>query len=129
VLRPPVGVAILGFFALIAGIAYIVLGLRLTGWVVFGPGDIGDGTFLWGLLTLGGGIAFAAAAFAFWSVQPWAWMFGIILAGLGLIDAFFLWLGTNDLSTGLAAAFFPLIVLWYLNSKDVKGAFGIETTA
>lgn len=126
-LRPPVGVAILGFFALIAGIAYIVLGLRLTSWVVFGPGDIGTGTFLWGLLTLGGGIAFAAAAFALWSVQPWAWMFAIILAGLGLLDAFFLWLATGDFATGLAAAFFPLIVIWYLNSKDIKGAFGIET--
>ncbi len=126
-LRPPVGVAILGFFALIAGIAYLVLGLRLTGWVVFGPGSIGEGTFLWGLLTLGGGIAFAAAAFAMWSMQPWAWLFGIILAGLGLINAFFLWLASGDFSTGLVAAFFPLVVLWYLNSKDVKGAFGIET--
>ncbi len=126
-LRPPVGVAILGFFALIAGVAYLVLGLRLTGWVVFGPGSIGDGTFLWGLLTLGGGIAFAAAAFALWSMQPWAWLFGIILAGLGLLDAFFLWLASGDFSTGLVAAFFPLVVLWYLNSKDIKGAFGIET--
>ena len=50
-LRPPVGVAILGFFSLLAGIAYLVVGLRLTGWVVFGPGSIGDGTFFWGLLT------------------------------------------------------------------------------
>ena len=128
-LRPPVGVAILGFFALLVGIAYIVLGLRLTGWVVFGPGSLGSRTFLWGLLTLGGGIAFAAAAFALWSVQPWAWMFTIILAGLGLLDAFFVWLGTGDFTYGLAAAFFPLVVLWYMNTTDIKGAFGLDTTA
>lgn len=127
VLRPPVFVAILGFFALIAGVAYIVLGLRLTGWVVFGPGSIGDGTFLWGLLTLAAGVAFAAAAFALWAVQPWAWMFAVIMAGLGLIDAFFLWLATGDFSYGFMASLLPLLVLWYLNQKDIKGAFGIES--
>ena len=128
-LRPPVGVAILGFFALIAGIAYLVMGLRLTGWVAFGPGTLGSGTFLWGLLTLGAGIAFSAAAFALWSVQPWAWMFAVIMAGLGLIDAFFLWLATGDFGYGLMAALLPLVVLWYLNQKDIKAAFGLDTGA
>ena len=51
------------------------------------------------------------------------------MAGLGLIDAFFLWLATGDFSYGFMAALLPLVVLWYLNSKDIKGAFGIETAA
>jgi len=127
VLRPPVGVAILGFFALIAGVGYIVVGLRLAGWVVFGPGSVGSGTLLWGILTLAAGIAFAAAALALWSVQPWAWMFAVIMAGLGVIDAFFLWLATGDFAYGFMASLLPLLVLWYLNQKDIKGVFGIDS--
>lgn len=126
-LRPPVGVAILGFFSLIAGVGYIVVGLRLAGWVAFGPGSVGSGTLLWGLLTLAAGIAFAAAALALWSVQPWAWMFAVIMAGLGVIDAFFLWLATGDFAYGFMASLLPLLVLWYLNQKDIKGVFGIDT--
>ena len=126
-LRPPVGVAILGFFALIAGIAYLVMGLRIAGWVVFGPGDFGNGTLFWGLLTIAAGIAFAAAAFALWSVQPWAWLFAMIMAGLALLDAFFVLIGTGNLGYGLMAALLPLVILWYLNQKDIKGAFGLDT--
>jgi cytochrome c oxidase subunit IV len=88
---------------------------------------VGSGTLLWGLLTLAAGIAFAAAALALWSVQPWAWMFAVIMAGLGVIDAFFLWLATGDFAYGFMASLLPLLVLWYLNQKDIKGVFGIDT--
>ena len=74
-LRPPVGVALLGFVALMAGFAYSVMGLRYAGYVVFGRGDIGQGLLLWGLLTLLVGILFFVAAFALWATQPWGWLF------------------------------------------------------
>ena len=88
-LRPPVGVALLGFVALMAGFAYTLMGLRYTGFVVFGPGSIGSGLFFWGLITLVCGILFIAAAFALWSTQPWGWLFAHYLAIFGVLEAFF----------------------------------------
>jgi hypothetical protein len=126
-LRPPVGVALLGFIALMAGFAYSIMGLRYTGFVVFGPGSIGSGLFFWGLLTLIVGILFIAAALALWSVQPWGWLFAHFLAIFGLLEAFFVWMANNSFTDGVAVALFPLVVLWYLNDRDVKAAFGMES--
>jgi hypothetical protein len=125
-LRPPVGVALLGFLALMAGFAYTIMGFRYAGFVVFGPGSIGSGLLVFGLLTLFVGIMFIAAAFALWSVQPWGWLFTHFLAIFGLLEAFIVMISNNSFTDGLAVAIFPLIVLWYLNGKDVKGAFGLE---
>jgi len=124
-LRPPVGVAILGFFALMAGIAYLMMGFRLTGTVVFGPASIGSGMAFWGLLTILTGAAFAAAAFALWATQPWAWMFTNILAVFGIIDGIFVMIGNGSFADGLAVMLLPLLVIWYLNSSDIRGAFGL----
>jgi cytochrome c oxidase subunit IV len=128
-LRPPIGVALLGFLVLMAGFAFTVMGLRYSGFVVFGRGEIGSGLLFWGLLTLLAGIMFIVAAFALWSVQPWGWLFTHFLALLGLLDAFFVWISNNSFSDGLAVAIFPLVVLWYLNLRDVKAAFGLEGAA
>ena len=128
-LRPPVGVALLGFVALMAGFAYSVMGLRYSGYVVFGRGDIGDGLLLWGLLTLLVGILFFAAAFALWATQPWGWLFTHYLAIFGLLEAFFVMIANNSLTDGIAVAIFPLVVIWYLNDRDVKAAFGMDQPA
>ena len=126
-LRPPIGVALLGFVALMAGFAYTIMGLRLSAFVVFGAGSIGSGTLLWGLLTLVVGILFIAAAFSLWATQPWGWLFAHYLAIFGLLDAFLVTISNNSLTDGLAVAFFPLVVIWYLNDKQVKAAFGMES--
>ena len=128
-LRPPVGVALLGFVALMAGFAYSIMGLRYSGYVVFGRGDIGDGLLLWGLLTLLVGILFFAAAFALWATQPWGWLFTHYLAIFGLLEAFFVMIANNSLTDGIAVALFPLVVIWYLNDRDVKAAFGMGEPA
>ena len=128
-LRPPVGVALLGFVALMAGFAYSVMGLRYAGYVVFGRGDIGEGLLLWGLLTLLVGILFFAAAFALWATQPWGWLFTHYLAIFGLLEAFFVMIANNSLTDGIAVAIFPLVVIWYLNDRDVKAAFGMDQPA
>ena len=126
-LRPPIGVALLGFVALMAGFAYTLMGLRYTGWVVFGQGSIGSGLFFWGLLTLIVGLLFIGAAFALWSTQPYGWLFAHYLAIFGVLEAFFVWIANNSFTDGLAVAIFPLLVIWYLNDRDVKASFGMES--
>jgi hypothetical protein len=128
-LRPPVGVALLGFVALMAGLAFLIVGFRYAGYVVFGRGDLGDGLFLWGILAIISGVLFIAAAFSLWATQPWGWLFAHYLAIFGLIEAVFVMIANNSLTDGIAVALFPLLVIWYLNDKDVKGAFGLESTA
>ena len=126
-LRPPVGVALLGFVALAAGFAYLIVGFRYAGFVVFGPGDVGSGLLLWGILTIIVGVLFIAAAFALWATQPWGWLFAHYLAIFGLIEAVFVMLANNSLTDGIAVALFPLLVIWYLNDKDVKATFGMQS--
>ena len=45
---PPIGVAVLGFFALVNGLGALIIGLRLMGFVTFGPAESGTGLFFWG---------------------------------------------------------------------------------
>jgi len=125
-LRPPVGVAILGFLAILAGVADLLIGFRLMGWVAFGPGEVGSGLFFWGLLAAVTGGIYIAAGVALWATQPWAWVFTWIMAILGLFNAVLVLLGTGDLASGIAAALLPFVTLWYVNQEDIKAVFGIH---
>jgi hypothetical protein len=120
---PPIGVAILGFFALVNGIAAVIIGLQLMGVVAFGPVSSGTGVFFWGLLAFILGLLYIAVAYGAWTVRIWAWTFGMLIAILGIFNAVMIVFATGDLSKGIAAALLPGIVLWYLNSSGVKEAF------
>jgi len=121
--RPPIGIAILGFFALMAGFAYLILGLQWIGAVAFGPVRSGQGVALTGTLALVSGVIYLAAGVALWSLKPWAWAFAMILSVFGLFEAVLVVFAADSLAAGFGAALFPGIVLWYLNSNEVKGAF------
>ncbi|MET1232965.1 MAG: hypothetical protein ABWY52_08970 [Candidatus Limnocylindrales bacterium] len=123
-MKRPIGVTLLGILSLAAGISFLLLGLQLMGAVTFGPLQSGTGVWAYGLLVTLTGLAFGAAGFAFWSLQPWAWLFGHILAIFGLIEAVLVWLTTDNFGAGVATGLFPLLVLWYLNREPVKKAFG-----
>ena len=125
-MKRPIGVLFLGFLSLVAGFAFIFYGLQFMGAVTFGPFQAGSGLWAYGLLVFLSGIAFAAAGFAFWSLQSWAWLFGQIMAVFGLVDAVILMLSSGELNYGLAAAIFPLLILWYLNRDVIKKAFGVS---
>ena len=69
---PPIGVAVLGFFALVNGLGALIIGLRLMGFVTFGPAESGTGLFFWGALTFILGIAYVAVAWGAWTLRIWA---------------------------------------------------------
>ena len=60
--------------ALMAGFAYLFVGLRYAG-LVFGRGDIGDGLLL-GILTIIVGLMLCRRLLV-WATQPWGWLFRI----------------------------------------------------
>ena len=124
-MKRPFGVTLLAILFAAVGISYIVLGLQLTTSVTFGPVPTGTGTWIWGWIVVLTGLAFWAGGVAAWSLQPWGWQLGHILAILGLLEAFFIVLGQGNLSYALAATAWPLVLLWYLNRAPVKKAFGL----
>jgi hypothetical protein len=125
--NPPILVSILGFFAALAGFAWLYIGLRLLGFDWFGAlGDLPalEQTGLWGWLAIIGGIAWIAAAFGMWSLQPWAWTFTIIIAGLALFEAILWMMEYFGSGIGLASAILPVIIIWYMNTPEIKSQFG-----
>ena len=126
--NPPILVSVLGFFAVIAGLYWLYVGLRLLGFDWFGAlGDLPafEQTGLWGWLALIAGVAFLAAAVALWSLQPWGWGFTIAIAGVALFEAFLWMIEYPGSGIGLSAAILPLVIIWYMNTREVKAEFGM----
>jgi len=125
--NPPILISVIGFFGAIAGFYWIFLGLRILGFDWFGAlGDLPkfEQTGLWGWLALAAGIAWLIAAFGLWSLQPWAWLFAIIVAGVALFEAFLWFLEYPGEGVGFSAAIMPLLIILYLNTREVRSAFG-----
>ena len=127
--KTPVGVVLLGFVALVAGVAHLFSGLTLMGYVVFWDGELGSGMFLWGAITFALGVAFMEAAVSLWSTATWAWLFTNFVAVIGLVDAVFVLLASHDTAQGVAIALLPIVVLWYLHQPGIKAAFRVDETA
>ncbi len=73
------------------------------------------------------GLIYFAAAYALWTLQPWGWLFAVILSVFALISAFFVMFDAG-LGPALGAALLPGIILLYLNTAEVKAAFDMDTT-
>ena len=127
--RTPVGVVLLGFVALVAGVAHLFSGLTLMGYVAFWDGELGSGMFLWGAITFALGIAFMACAMSLWSTATWAWLFTNFVAVIGLVDAVFVLLASHDIAQGVAVALLPIVVLWYLHQPGIKATFRVDEAA
>jgi hypothetical protein len=125
--NPPILISVIGFFGALAGFYWLYLGLRLLGFDWFGVlGDLPafEQSGLWAWLAIGAGVAWLAAAAGLWSLQDWAWQFAIIVAGFALFEAFLWFLEAPGSGVGFSAAIMPLIIIWYLNTPEVRAAFG-----
>jgi hypothetical protein len=125
--NPPILISVIGFFALMAAFFYIFTGLRLIGFDWFGAfkdSQLTQGYWFWGVLWIIVGAIYAAAALALWSLQPWAWLFAVIMSIFGLVSAFFVMIDVG-FAAALGAAVLPGIILWYLNTAEVKAAFAM----
>lgn len=130
--NPPILISVLGFFAALAGFAYLFFGLRVLGFDWFGLfGDLPqyESVGLWGWFAIGVGVIWLLAAGALWSLQPWGRAFALVIAGFSLFEAvlaFFQFPGTG---TGFAMAILPALIIWYLMTDQVRAAFGDDVSA
>ena len=130
--NPPILISVLGFFVVMAGFAWLFLGMRLLGFDWFGVlGDIPavENVGLWGWLAIAAGIAWLAAGFGLWSHRPWAWMFAMIVAGFALFEAMLWMFQYPGSGIGLGMMLMPGLIVIYLLSADVKEAFGMKRAA
>ena len=126
--NPPILVSVLGFFAALAGFAFLFFGLRVLGFDWFGVlGDLPqyESVGLWGWLAIATGIVWLMAAGGLWALQPWARVFTMIIAGFALFEAvlaFFQFPGTG---VAFGMALMPALILWYMSTAEAKAAFGV----
>jgi len=127
--NPPILVSVLGFFAALAGFGFLFFGLRVLGFDWFGAlGDLPayENVGLWGWLAVGTGIIWLLVAGGLWALQPWARTFALIMAGFGLFEAVLAFFQFPGSGVGLGMAIMPALILWYLMSREVKAAFGVD---
>ena len=126
--NPPILISVIGFFAALAGFAWLFFGLRLLGfdwWGLLGDVPRFESAGLWGWFAILGGVLWLAAAIGLWSLQPWAWMFGMIVAGIALFEAFLYMIQYPGSGIGLGMSILPFVIILYLNGRDTKAAFGL----
>jgi len=126
VMKRPAGITLVAILSLAAGIIYLLQGLRILGYVVFGPAQAFSNASLTGWWTLLMGLIWISVGMAFLTLKPWAWLFGVIIVGISLIEAFFGNLNGWQFGDMFMAMIVPLVILFYLNSDKVKASFGME---
>jgi hypothetical protein len=125
--NPPILISVIGFFAALAGFSFLFYGLRLLGFDWFGAlGDLPafNSVGLWGWLMIIVGIGWLAVALGLWALQPWARIFAMVIAGISLFEAVLAFFQFTGSGIGFGMAILPVVILLYLNSREVKAAFG-----
>ncbi len=129
--NPPILISVIGFFGAMAGFAWLFFGIRLLGFDWFGAlGDIPalEHTGLWGWFAIAAGIAWLAASFSLWSLQPWAWTFAMVVTGFALFEGLIWVFQYPGSGIGLGMMIMPGLIMIYLMSSEVRKAFGFQTS-
>ena len=125
--NPPILISVIGFFAALAGFAYLFFGLRVLGFDWFGLfGDLPqyESVGLWGWFAIAVGIVWIMVAGGLWALQPWARTVAQIVAGFSLFQAVLAFFQFPGSGIGFAMAIMPVLILWYLSTPQVRDAFG-----
>ena len=125
--NPPILISVIGFFAALAGFSFLFYGLRILGFDWFGAlGDLPafNSVGLWGWLMIIVVIGWLAVALGLWALQPWARIFAMVIAGISLFEAVLAFFQFTGSGIGFGMAILPVVILLYLNSREVKAAFG-----
>ena len=125
----PTGITILAVLSAIGGVLSIIAGIGLVGLGGIGAASTGQAALfgmgaIFGLLLLVSGIANLAFAYGAWTLQPWAWMLGVVLQLISLGLAVLTIVGGGDISGQIIGIAISAIILYYLMQPGIKAAFG-----
>ena len=128
--KRPFGVLDLGALAIAIAIVRLLVGLQLLGVGIFSD-QAWDGTgVVWvGIMTVVVGLNYLPVGWSVWSMRPWALLFTMIMAVVGLVDAMVTLIATNIVAYGIAAAAVPAFLLWYTSREVIREAFAAADEA
>jgi hypothetical protein len=111
----PLGITILAVLAFIGGIFGLIGALGLL-----------TASPIYGIIALVIAVAYLAFGYGAWTLQPWAWMLGLVIAGAGiLLQILYLFLISGySIVNVIVGAIIPAIIIYYLMTPGVKKAFG-----
>lgn len=124
----PTGVTILAILAIIGGVLGILVGLLgvLGGGAVAASLDAGAGglIIIFSIVSIVIGALYLAFGIGAWGLKPWAWMLGVIGAGLSLLSSIAQMIITQNIGGNILGAVIAAVILFYLFTPAVKQAFG-----
>ena len=125
----PTGVTILAVLAIIGGFLGLCGSLTLFGvgglGMAAGEVSAGASAALFGGLGLVSAILYLVFGIGAWMLKPWAWILGIIGAGVSIASNLLsLVTGNSNLFAALLGLIIPGVILWYLFRPEIKAAFG-----
>ena len=118
----PTGITIL---AVLAGLTAI--GELFGGFILFGVAAslFGLSGAIFGLAALALAGLYVALTWGFWTMAPWAWPLGVVLAAASIIYALVIAIFGGG---GIGGAIIPVVIgaaiLYYLNQPTIKSLFG-----
>ena len=125
-MQRPMGVTILAVLAAIAGVLGIFRGLLVLGGssaVSFAiPGFAGLSALI-GIGAIVQSALLLVFVYGAWSLKPWAWMLGLVGAGLGVVVAV-VQLGGSSPSSLLVNILIDGAIIYYLFQPTIRRAFG-----
>ena len=129
----PTGVTILAVLSAIGGVLGLLAGVALLGLGGIAAGATGQAAFFGlgahaGIITVAIAIGQLAFAYGAWSLQPWAWSLGMVLALASIVWSVLLAVTSGDIVNGLISQAISIaisgVIIYYLNTPNVKAAFG-----
>jgi hypothetical protein len=119
----PTGITILAVLAAIVGVLLLLVGLGAIG--LSGAAGTASGlVLLAGLLALITAFIELAFAYGAWTLKPWAWVLGVVGAGLSLLQSILSVIGRGTLASEIVNIVIAAAILYYLNTPAVRRAFG-----
>jgi hypothetical protein len=131
------GVTILAVLAAIGGVlglcgSLTIIGLGgVLGGLAAGVGApvadaavLGGLTVIFGVLSLVLAVLYLIFAYGAWTLKPWAWILGIAGAILSLVLSLLNVLQGAGIGSQLISILIAGVIIYYLNTPDVKRAFG-----
>jgi hypothetical protein len=121
--------AIGGVLGLCASLALVGLGGLLGGLAAQAGAPagaaavLGGFTGIFGILILVLSVLELAFAYGAWTLKPWAWTLGVVVAGASIVLSLINVLG-GDLASPIISLAINGIILYYLFTPEVKRAFG-----
>ena len=133
----PTGVTILAILAAIGGVLLVLAGLGATilggavaGSVAGASGvAVGGSVLILGLVALVLGVLYLAFAYGAWGLKPWAWTLGIASQIISLVLSVLRIVTGGSITSEIISIAIALILLYYLDTPDVRRAFGRNPTS